>query len=68
MSELGRRDNYMMQNPAQLHLHINRLNQKCKLQSEEILKPMITVQITKGQTLVLLKVLNCDQAVAIPSL
>lgn len=32
------RDKYMMQNPAQLHLHINRLNQKCKLQSEEILK------------------------------
>lgn len=28
----------MTQNPAQLHLHINRLNQKCKLQSEEILK------------------------------
>lgn len=28
----------MMQNLAQLHLHINRLNQKCKLQSEEIVK------------------------------
>lgn len=34
----GEGDNYMMQNPAQLHLHINRPNQKCKLQSEEILK------------------------------
>lgn len=28
----------MSQNPAQPHLHINRLNQKCKLQSDEILK------------------------------
>lgn len=34
----GEGDNCMSQNPAQLHLHINRLNQKCKLQSEEILK------------------------------
>lgn len=28
----------MTQNSAQLYLHINRLHQKCKLQSEEILK------------------------------
>lgn len=34
----GEGDNYMMQNLAQLHLHINRLNQKWKLQSEEIVK------------------------------
>lgn len=30
--------NHMTQNPAQLYLHINRLHQKCKLQSEEIVK------------------------------
>lgn len=28
----------MTQNSARLYLHINRLHQKCKLQSEEILK------------------------------
>lgn len=34
----GEGENCMSQNPAQPHLHINRLNQKCKLQSDEILK------------------------------